>query len=86
MPHMTFNVDALGFCEPFSLLELILVLVYVISATIIIFAGAAAVDVAGHFGFYQVHCHYNRSLGVRHTQRTVASPDTVCATVCCAST
>lgn len=59
MPAMTFNVETLGFCKPFSLLELILVLAYFIFTLIIIFAGAAAVDVAGYFGFYKVCCQYN---------------------------
>ena len=59
MPAMTFNVDTLGFCKPFSVLELILALVYFISALIVVFAGAAAVDVAGYFGFYKVRCQYN---------------------------
>lgn len=59
MPAMTFNVDTLGFCKPFSLLELIFVLVYFIFATSIVIGGAAAVDVAGYFGFYQVHSHYD---------------------------
>ena len=78
-PQLTFYADTMDFCAQLSLYEAVLVVVYLIFATVGCLTGLAVFDKLDFFGFYKVSgCNHNQGSQTQAVQTVLLELDLCC--------